>query len=62
MSVRNLALIFGPTLLHSSTPEGDTKSQTLEQLLRSKGPHEVVVQSSILYAILELRAVGSLQF
>jgi len=59
MSLRNLAMIFGPTLLHcSSRAQG---VQTLEQLV-SKGPHEVVVQSSLLHAILELRAAGILKF
>ena len=55
MSIRNLAMVFGPTLLRcSSRAHG---AQTLEQLV-SKGPHEVVVQSSLLLAILELRASG----
>jgi len=58
MTLRNLAMIFGPTLLrcsaHSSRDKG---AQTLERLL-SKGPYEVVVQSSLLNTILELRAAG----
>jgi len=54
MSVRNLAMIFGPTLLRCASRE---KAQTLEQLV-SKGPHEFVVQSSLLNVVLELRASG----
>ena len=55
MSLRNLAMVFGPTLLRcSSRAHG---AQTLEQLV-SKGPHEVVVQSTLLLTILELRAAG----
>ena len=55
MSLRNLAMIFGPTLLRYSSP--DSSAQTLERLL-SKEPYEVVVQSSLLHTILELRAAG----
>jgi len=55
MSLRNLSMIFGPTLLRCS-PRCHG-AQTLEQLV--KGPHEVVVQSSLLHAILELRAAGT---
>jgi len=55
MSLRNLAMVFGPTLLRCSTR--DQRAQTLEQLV-TKGPHEVVVQSSVLHTILELRSAG----
>jgi len=55
MSVRNLAMIFGPTLLHCSSC--DHGAQTIQDLI-TKGPHEVVIQSSLLNTILELRAAG----
>ena len=55
MTLRNLAMIFGPTLLRGSTR--NQSAQTLERLI-SKAPYEVVVQSSLLYSILELRAAG----
>jgi len=59
MSLRNLAMIFGPTLLGGGAPARDQRAHTLQQLV-SKVPHEVVVQSSLLYTILELRAAGVL--
>jgi len=56
MSLRNLAMVFGPTLLRCAQRAAHGV-HTLDQLV-SRAPHDVVVQSSLLLTILETRAAG----
>jgi breakpoint cluster region protein len=60
MSLRNLAMVFGPTLLCSPSDDLTSDPQNLEQLV-SKAPRDIAVQTTILHSVLELcRTNGSL--
>jgi len=56
MTLQNLAMVFGPTLLHPS--EKQTGKLSMEELL-SAGAHDAMIQIGILRYLLELQLRGA---